>query len=103
MRRSKRWVSVSTLTISLVVVVGLSFASIALAQEARLKELNNKVEELYKQGKYREAIPLAKEALKVAEQTFGTDHPNVAASLSWVALVYKKQGKYAKVEPLYKR
>ena len=57
----------SVMTISLLMVLGLSFGSVALAQEARWKALNNKVEELYKQGKYREAIPVAKEALNVAE------------------------------------
>ena len=32
-----------------------------------------------------------------------TDHPQVAAPLNGVALVYQSQGKYAEAEPLFKR
>ncbi len=38
MRRSKRCVYVNALTIILIVVLGLSFGSTALAQEARLEK-----------------------------------------------------------------
>jgi len=103
MSRRKRWVSFNTLTIALMMVLGLLFSSIAFAQEARLEELNYKIEELYKQGKYREAIPLAKEFLKIAEQTYGPDHPNVAGSLNNLAVLYEKQGRYGQAEPLNKR
>ena len=94
---------VSLLTVSLTVVLGLSFGSVASAQEARLRELNNQVGALLQQGKYREAIPVAKEALKVAEQTFAPDHPNVDTNLNNLAMLYVGQGKYAEAEPLHKR
>ena len=83
--------------------LGLSFGSIASAQEARWKALNNQVEELYKQGKNRKGIRVAKKGLRVAEKTFGSDHPNVATSLNNLAMLYTAQGRYAKAEPLYKR
>ena len=44
-----------------------------------------------------------KEALKVAEETFGSDHPNVATSLNNLAMLYQAQGNYAEAERLYKR
>ena len=46
---------------------------------------------------------VAKEALKVAEDTFGSDHPAVGKSLNNLASMYLAQGKYAEAEPLYKR
>jgi len=46
---------------------------------------------------------VAKEALKVAENTFGPDHPRVATSLNNLGEVYGAQGRYAEAEPLYKR
>lgn len=77
---------------------------IASAQgEASWKALMNQVRALYQQGKYREAVPLAKEALKVAEQTFGPDHPHMAQSLNNLGVLYERQGQYAKAEHLYKR
>ena len=46
---------------------------------------------------------LAKEALTVAENTSGPNHPNVATFLNNLTALYQAQGKYAEVEPLYKR
>ncbi len=94
---------VSLLTVSFTVVLGLSFGSTALGQEARWRALYNQTMELYQQGKYREAIPVAKEALKVADQTFAPDHPNAATNLNNLAMLYVGQGKYAEAEPLHKR
>ena len=78
MTQSKRWGYVSALTIALMMVVGLSFSSVSLAQEARWKTVNQKALQLLRQGKYQEGIMVAKEGLRVAEKTFGSDHPNVA-------------------------
>jgi tetratricopeptide (TPR) repeat protein len=49
------------------------------------------------------AHTLVKEALTVAENTFGSNHPNFATSLNNLAAVYQAQGKYAQAEPLHKR
>ena len=67
MRGSTRWGYGSALTITLMVILGMSMCSLALAQEARWKALNNQFMELYQKGKYRDAVPIAEEALKVAE------------------------------------
>jgi len=66
----------------------------AYAQEALWKELNAKVVTLYQQGRYAEAAKVAKEALKVAEATFGPDHLDVGVSLNNLALLYEAQGKW---------
>ncbi len=67
------------------------------------EELNAKVTVLYQQGRYSEASNVAEEALKVAEETFGPNHLNVALSLNNLAVLYQDQGKYAEAEPLFKR
>jgi tetratricopeptide (TPR) repeat protein len=73
------------------------------AQQARWNELNAQALQLYKQGKYSEAIPVEQEALRVAESTFGEDHVTVAASAYLLATLYDKQGLYPEAEPFYKR
>jgi CHAT domain-containing protein/tetratricopeptide (TPR) repeat protein len=60
-------------------------------------------EELYQAGKYSEAIPLAQRALAIREKSLGRDHPDVAYSLNYLAVLYGNQGRYADAEPLYKR
>jgi tetratricopeptide (TPR) repeat protein len=68
-----------------------------------LGTLNQEVAELYRAGKYDRAVVVAKEALEVAEQNVGPDHPSVALSLNNLASLGYAQGEYAEAEPLYKR
>jgi CHAT domain-containing protein/Tfp pilus assembly protein PilF len=70
---------------------------------AEAERLNQQVIKLYNQGKYEEAIPLAKLALAMWEKLLGKDHPDVAASLNNLAVLYRNQGKYAEAEPLFQR
>ncbi len=73
----------------LMLVIVESFALSADAQEKLWNELNEKVNILYEQGRYSEAVKPAEEALKIAENTFGPDHPNVAISLNNLATLYR--------------
>ena len=57
----------------------------------------------YKTGNYGRAVVVAKKALEVAEENVGPYHPDVAASLNNLALLYDDQGYYAQAEPLYNR
>src|SRR5208282_979627 len=91
-----RWLGVCAL---LAIAIALPLS----AQEARWKELNARVIQLGQQGKFTEAIPLAQESLRVAEATFGAEHPNVATSLNNLAELFREQGRYAEAEPLYQR
>ena len=59
--------------------------------------------QLYKQGHYQEAILLAQRSLVIMEKELGPDHPDVALSLSNLAVLYNHMGDYAKAEPLNKR
>src|ERR1700683_3702022 len=83
----------------------LTFWSAAptLAHPSAADELTKTVIELYRAGRYAEAIPLAQQALAICEKALGPDHPLVAASLNALAGLYDKQGRYAEAEPLYKR
>ena len=88
------------------IAAGVLLAGLELrlaVRKSRWKELDAQVTSLYQQGKYAEAIPAARAALRVAEETFGPDHPKVATDLNNLAMLYRAQGKYAQAEPLYKR
>jgi tetratricopeptide (TPR) repeat protein len=79
-------------------------ASISAAQPGdEATALNKKVIELYKAGRYADAIPIAQQVLAIREMALGRDHPNVATALTWLALVYSSQGRHADAEPLYQR
>lgn len=73
------------------------------AQEALLENLYSQVFELYDQGRYSEAAGIARTALKVTEDTFGEEDPNVAISLNNLAYLYDCQGNHAQSGPLYRR
>ncbi len=66
-------------------------------------QLNQQVMQLYQQGKYAQAIPLAQRALAIREKALGPEHPDVATSLNGLALLYQAQGNFAAAEPLYQR
>jgi tetratricopeptide (TPR) repeat protein len=55
--------------------------------------LNNLAELYYNQGRYEEAEPLYKRALKILEDTLGPDHPEVALTLESLKALYKNLGK----------
>jgi CHAT domain-containing protein/Tfp pilus assembly protein PilF len=70
---------------------------------AEAKQLDQQVINLYSQGKYQEAIPLAQRALTIWEKVRGKDHPDVANGLNNLAVLYRQQGKYDGVELLLQR
>lgn len=68
-----------------------------------LPALNQRVSALLDAGKYDEALPLAQEALTLAEKKHGAVHPEVGATLSNLALVYEATGAYGKAETMFQR
>lgn len=71
------------------------------AEEAA--ELNQRGEGLYQAGRYAEALPLAQKVLEMREKAFGPIHPDVAASLHNLALLYQAMGDHARAESLFRR
>ncbi|WP_413166242.1 tetratricopeptide repeat protein [Capilliphycus salinus ALCB114379] len=67
------------------------------------KQLHQQVIQLYEQGKYNEAIPLAERVLEIRETILGENHLDVASSMAWLAFLYSSQGRYSEAEPLYKQ
>jgi tetratricopeptide (TPR) repeat protein len=89
--------------IVLIMVLLLSFTLSGYGQGELWKELNDKANKLYQQGRYSEAVSVAKEALKIAEEIFGKDHPDVATVLKNMAGFYTEIGKEDEVEKLAER
>ena len=67
------------------------------------EQLNQQVLQLYGQGQYAAAIPLAQRALAIREQVLGPEHRDVATSLNDLAVLYRAQGNYVEAEPLFQR
>jgi len=59
----------------------------------RWQNLDARIVALYQQGWYAEAVNLAEEALKFAEESFGPDHVNVAESLNKLAIIFYAQAR----------
>lgn len=66
-------------------------------------DMNSQVVSLYQAGQYEEALPLAQEALVVAESIYGSDHPYVSTSLNNLAALYRSAGRLDEAETLYRR
>jgi hypothetical protein len=62
--------------------IGLFLIVPSFAQNDEAAALNAKVIELYRAGKFSEAIPLAQRALVIREKVLGPDHHDVATSLN---------------------
>ena len=79
----------------------------SLAAEAKdaseVHSLNRQVVDLYQEGKYQEAIPIARQLLEIRDRVNGPDHPDYATSLNSLAALYRAMGDYAKAEPLLRR
>jgi CHAT domain-containing protein/tetratricopeptide (TPR) repeat protein len=91
------------IAILLTLPVSGAFFGTCFAQTNEAAALHAKVVELYRAGKYSEALPFAQRELANAEKTFGPDHADVVAKLNNLAAIYQNLGRYADAEPLYRR
>ncbi len=58
---------------------------------------------LQTEGKYAEAEPLYRAAIKIDKKVLGKEHPAVATDYNNLALLLKEEGKYAEAEPLFRQ
>ncbi|OPX99122.1 MAG: CHAT domain protein [Syntrophorhabdus sp. PtaB.Bin047] len=65
--------------------------------------LTRQIEELKKDGRVQEAIPLAARLVSVRESTHGPDHPVTAMALMGLGNLYRMAGRFTDAEPLLSR
>lgn len=88
--------------------VGLFVLTILLSHPANAAgagwvDMNSQVVSLYRAEQYEKALPLAQEALALAESLYGADHPYVATSLNNLAALYQSGGRLDEAETLHRR
>ena len=85
-------------------VTALAFGLIGpTTARADVDELNREVVQLYQQGRYGEAIPVAQQAVAEAEAHFGPGDARTATGLNNLAGLYESMGRYGEALPLYRR
>jgi tetratricopeptide (TPR) repeat protein len=67
------------------------------------EKLNQQVIQLYQQGKYSEAIPLAEKVLAIRQKQLGENHSSTAAALNILGQLYQAQGKYTEAKFLFQQ
>lgn len=82
---------------------GSTVQGAASGEPAEATRLNGEVMKLYREGKYDEALPLAKRVLEIREKSPGGDDMTVAYALHNVASIYEAKGKGSDAEPLFRR
>lgn len=78
----------------------------ASPKEGSLEEADALVaqtKQLNQQGRYREAIPVAKRALEIRKKLLGADDPLTAVTLNNLAELYRATGAYTEAETLLQR
>jgi CHAT domain-containing protein/Tfp pilus assembly protein PilF len=81
-------------------------AALDPAQRQRLDEADQQmrmVSTRFRQAKYAEGIGPCRKAMKIRGELLGENHPDYAASLNNLAVLYREMGDYAKAEPLYRQ
>lgn len=70
---------------------------------AEAARLNSEVVRLYGQGKYDEALPLARRVVELREKSLGADHPAVAGALHNLGTLLVARKEYGEAEKVYQR
>jgi tetratricopeptide (TPR) repeat protein len=91
--------------LSLILTAAFIFLAIcsARAGEDEWMAITDKGYELYKVGKYDDAIAAAREALRMGEELFGPEDLKVVGSVDDLASYLSKAGRDDEAEPLYRR
>jgi CHAT domain-containing protein/tetratricopeptide (TPR) repeat protein len=97
----RRMCAVVLIGLVVLVVIGSIVTRAQAADD--LAALHAQVSQLYGQGKYAAAVPIAERYVALARKKHGEQHTEFATAISWLALVYDALGRYAEAEPLHKR
>ncbi|MEM8719517.1 MAG: tetratricopeptide repeat protein [Cyanobacteria bacterium P01_G01_bin.39] len=102
-----KWLFIVVMTMTIILGINkpisvLSQTTVEQEQQlAEVKKIDQEIVDLFNQGKFYQAIPLAQKALEIRKKILGAEHPDVAASLNNLAELYLNQGEYDKAEPFY--
>ncbi len=72
-------------------------------EAADADRLNAQVLKLYREGKYEEALPVAKRVIELREKALGGEDLRVAFALANLGNIYARKGEPKEAEPLFKR
>ncbi|MGH7961520.1 MAG: tetratricopeptide repeat protein, partial [Candidatus Binatia bacterium] len=67
------------------------------------QRLTQQMLQFEQQGKYAEAVPLARQAVIIYEKVRGAEHPDTATALDSLASLYREMGEYTNALPLAQR
>src|SRR5215510_11102510 len=67
----------------------------------RVTALNRQVIQLFHQGRYDRALPIARQAVTLASEAFGEDSPEYADVLNNLAALYQQLRTFSEAEPLF--
>ena len=71
--------------------------------DAELKAMNGRVAELFRAGKFGEAIPLAERYAAAAKARYGENAPEYTAALNNLATLLQDSNRLSEAEPVYRR
>ncbi len=93
------------LLVSIIFFISVLFLPLPSASQSNedVNRLIGQYNQLYREGRYLEALPAAKEILAICERSLGPEHPNTATALNNLAELYRSMGDYAKAVPLHRR
>ena len=70
---------------------------------AEASKLTQEVVKLFGEKRYRDALPMAKQALRIREKVLGPDDELIAFSLNNLAEIHFAETRYSDAEPLFKK
>ncbi|MBW2412780.1 MAG: tetratricopeptide repeat protein, partial [Deltaproteobacteria bacterium] len=88
-------------TLFLGAIVFFEMVAPAHPREDLWQRLNAEITKLSREGKYRDAIYVAQNSIKLAEKSFGAQDPRAATSINNLATLYRIVGRYDDAEAYY--
>jgi len=88
---------------SLVMVAAMPSAPASAQSDAEIDALHEQASQLFTARKYREAMPIAEQALALGEQRFPPDDVSLAKLHYGLGVLHDVQGQTAEAEPFYQR
>ena len=101
MKALKASTGAAVAALAMVLSFGAPAPSSAAEDEASI--LTQQMKELYRAGKYMEALPLAQKSLALREAELGPDDAKLAMPLNDLGTIHYNLGQYPVAEQFYKR